>query len=197
MLERLRVYTTSDLVRPTVPLYGVVVVVTLALFTAECFAQRPSEFGSEKEDSLRTFLQGYVGDVTDEVTATRYSSAFVKLSDDGAQEAIVYLTSDGWCGSGGCTALILAPQGSSYRVITKTTITRLPIRVLASKSHGWHDLGVWVQGGGIRAGYEAKLLFDGKTYPGNPSTPPARRTTGKAPGKVIMSLTTEDKPLYP
>ena len=75
--------------------------------------------------------------------------------------------------------LVLTPEGASYRVVTKIRITRPPIRVLATSSHGWHDIGVWVQGGGIQRGYEAKLQFDGKTYPSNPSSPPALPVAGK------------------
>jgi len=92
--------------------------------------------------------------------------------------------------------LILSPEGASYRVVTETTITRLPIRVLATKSNGWHDISVVVAGGGIQPAYDAVLSFDGKSYPSNPSTPPARRLNGKAEGKIVMPVTTEGTLLY-
>jgi hypothetical protein len=82
--------------------------------------------------------------------------------------------------------LILAPEGTSYRVVTRTTVTRLPVRVLATKTNGWHDLGVWVQGGGIQPGYEAKLSFNGKEYPGNPTVLPTQRLTRKVAGKIVV-----------
>src|SRR5208282_1408183 len=126
---------------------------------------------------------------TEETKATQYSAAFVDLKDHGAKEVIVYLSSDGWCGTGGCTMLILAPEDTSYRVVTKTTITRLPIRVLATKSNGWHDISVVVAGGGIQPGYEAELSFDGKTYPSNPSVPPAHPIDGEARGKIVVPVT--------
>jgi hypothetical protein len=134
---------------------------------------------------------------SDETKTTQYVSTFVDLNDDGTQEAIVYLTSDGWCGSGGCTTLIVAPEGSSYKVITKITITRPPIRVLTTKSTGWHDIAVGVHGGGIMHAYEAELSFDGKTYPSNPSMPPARRLLEKVAGEVAVSATEKATPLYP
>ena len=101
-----------------------------------------------QEGALRRFLQNYVGSPgSDEGKGTRYFAAFVHLRDDNTQHAIVYLTNDGWCGSGGCTTLILEPKGSTYRVITKVMTARPPIRVLSTKTNGWHDLAVRVQGG--------------------------------------------------
>ena len=162
---------------------------------AGCLAQAKPQAGSKQDNSLKSFLQNYVGR-SDIDKKTLYFSAFVDLKDDGNQEVIVYLTSDGWCGSGGCTTLILAPTDSTYRVLRRITITQLPIRVLTTKSNGWHDIAVHVQGGGIIDAYEAKLSFDGRTYPGNPSTPPAQRLTEKAEGKVVVPLTAEGTPLY-
>ncbi|MGO9084177.1 MAG: YybH family protein [Candidatus Sulfotelmatobacter sp.] len=64
---------------------------------------------------------------------------------------------------------------------------RPPIRVLETKTNGWHDLSVVVAGGGVLSAYEAKLSFDGTTYPTNPSTPPATRLLETAPGKVVIA----------
>jgi hypothetical protein len=125
---------------------------------------------------------------------TRYSAAFIDLNDDGKDEVIVYLIDEKWCGSGGCSALILAYQDSSYRLITKTTVTQLPIRVLSTKTDGWHDLGVWVQGGGIQPGHEARLRFNSKKYPSNPSLP--ARLQQKVGGKVVIPAKTQGTPLY-
>ena len=133
---------------------------------------------------------------SDEDKTTEYRCAIVDLKDDGTQEAIVYLTNDGWCGSGGCTTLILAPKDSTYEVVTKIMITRLPIRVLATKSHGWHDIAVRVQGGGVLRAYEAALSFNGKSYPISPASHRARRLTEKVAGKVVVPLTATGTPLY-
>jgi hypothetical protein len=62
------------------------------------------------------------------------------------------------------------------------SIVQLPIRLLPTSTRGWRDIGVTVAGGGINPGYMARLRFDGRRYPSNPSVPPAipmRRTTGK------------------
>ena len=167
--------------------------------TALNAGQTRQEPHANQEERLKTFLQKYVGDPDPGFqgqAATRCSSIFVDLKDDGRKEAVVYLTGRGWCGSGGCVMLILAPEGKTYKVITKTTVTRLPVRVLKTKSNGWHDISVVVAGGGIPLGYEAILSFDGKTYPTNPTVPPARPSDGKAPGEIVIPAAAEGRPLY-
>jgi hypothetical protein len=201
MLKKfLRQYESLDIDQLTFlrfHLISVAVLVACCIFLrADCLAQPKHQPTSRAEAYLKRFLRDYVGNPgSGDDKTTRYFSAFVDLKDDGTREVVVYLASDGWCGSGGCTTLILAPKDSSYKVITKITITQPPIRVLTSRSNGWHDIGVWVQGGGIQPGYEADLPFDGKSYPRNPSTPPARRLIGKVPGEVVVPVEVEGTPL--
>jgi hypothetical protein len=149
------------------------------------------------EDSLKSFLRSYLTsrDLGDDNT-TRYSFAVVRLHDEATQQVIVYVSGANWCGSGGCTLFVLTGDASSYRVIGRTPITRLPIRILASKTKGWHDIGVWVQGGGVQPGYEAALPFDGNQYPGNPSVPLARQVKGRVDGEVVISSNPEENALY-
>lgn len=113
-----------------------------------------------------------------------YLVAATDLNGDDVDELLVYLSS--FCGSGGCALLILTPRGNSYRVITRATIVRFPIRVLDTRSNGWRNLAVRVQGGGILEGYEAELRYDGVSYPSNPSMPPARRLQGRASGEILF-----------
>jgi hypothetical protein len=173
-------------------------VAALALLQTTSLAQQQYPPGSKQEISLKSFLQNFVGDAP-EAKTTEYSYALVDLKDDGRHDVVVYLTSDGWCGSGGCTTLVLAPYDVTYKIITKIIITRPPIRILNTKTNGWHDIAVQVQGGGIIRAYEAKLSFDGRTYPSNPSALPARHLEKNAPGKVIVpvtALTEGGAPLY-
>jgi len=143
------------------------------------------------EESLKLFLQNF-----DDDKATRYVAAFRDLNDDGTPEAIVYLISKERCGTGGCNTLILTRDRNSWRIVTNVTITWPPIRVLTENSNGWRSVGVWVQGGGIQPGYEAELRFDGKTYPRNPSVPPARPSEGKPAGEIVISSERDARPLY-
>ncbi len=169
-----------------------------ALFPAalclSAFAQKPTAApSSSAKTSLKRFLQNYLGD---EGKTAQYSAVFVDLNGDGTQEVIIFVSGRHWCGSGGCLTLILAPNDSSYRVVTRITITRPPIRVLTTKSNGWRNISVWVGGGGIVPGYEAELPFDGKTYPSNPSMPSARQMITKK-GKIVIPESSESETLFP
>ena len=144
---------------------------------------------------MQLALPRYLRTLFEDQTA-RYAVAFPDLDGDGKPEAIVYLVSRDSCGTGGCDTVILSYVGESWKVITKVSITRPPIRLLKSKSNSWYDLGVWVQGGGIQPGYEAQLRFDGAMYPENPSVPPAKHLGAKPPGAVMISASQTLTPLY-
>jgi hypothetical protein len=153
---------------------------------------------SPAEDSLRAFLKNHLRVTSSGNRAdTRYREAFVDLNGDGRPEAIVYITGSAWCGSGGCLTLILAQAGSSYRVVSRITITRPPVCVLPHTSNGWRDIAVRVQGGSTQPGHEAELRFDGKAYPENPSVLPARILSGGFAGDVVIHTSGQGKSLDP
>jgi hypothetical protein len=168
-------------------LTGIICCCSMVLMSS-CIAAQPDFQQASAEESIRQFLQAWDDDIS-----TQYIVAFRDLNADGTPEAIVYLTIKKWCGSGGCTMLILERTGSSWRVVTKTTVTRPPIRVLKKISNRWHNIGVWVEGGGIHPGYEAELVFDGKTYPTNPTIPPALQLKEKSAGVVVIPLSEDGK----
>jgi hypothetical protein len=67
---------------------------------------------------------------------------------------------------------------------------------LPTKTNGWHDIGVFVAGGGINPGYVARLRFNGHSYPSNPSVPPATPLHDPAAGKTILTQKSPDFPVY-
>src|ERR1035441_5966680 len=169
---------------PRLPLLTLAALVAAGALRTDCPAQsirNQGDLSMRTGQSLQAFLRSFDSDLKG-----RFVAAFADLNGDGRLEAIVYLTSNDWCGSGGCTTLILTRDGNSWKLLTKVTITRPPIRALTRKSNGWRSIGVWVQGGGIQPGYEAELRFDGKTYPQNPTTPPARPLAAKAEGETLI-----------
>ena len=148
-------------------------------------------------ERLTRFLQNYVGTPTEETKTTQYAAAFVDLKGGGTKDVVVYLSSGGWCGTGGCTMLILAPEGTSYRVITKVPAVRLPIWLLATKSNGWYDIGVVARKNGTEPLYEAILSFDGKSYRSSVSEGDETELFDeKAPRRMVMPATAKDEPLY-
>lgn len=148
-------------------------------------------------DPLQIFLLEYLMEPRslDDKTV-RYFDVPFDLNRDGKNEFIVYISGRDWCGSGGCPMMILERIGESFKVLTNISITRPPIRVLDTSSNGWRDITVWVEGGGIRPGYEAELRFNGRTYPENPTTLPARKLAGPVPGQTVIQSSDSGKPLY-
>jgi hypothetical protein len=119
-----------------------------------------------------------------------YASADADLNQDGVSEVVVYAEGDNLCGTGGCDLFILRRRGERLSKVAQVSITWPPVRVLNSATSGWHDIGVWVQGGGILPGYEARLRYSAGSYPFNPSVPPAERVSPGEPGRVLISAST-------
>ena len=157
------------------------------IFGLPCQAQTHPRSRSPRDAAIKNVLRQYLKEHNIEnASSARYMSALVDLNDDGKEEVVVYVISQDLCGTGGCLTLVLAPQQSSFTIVSKITISRPPIRVLKTKSHGWHDLAVFVAGGGIQPGYEADVPFNGKRYATNPSIPPAHRLNPQSTGRIVI-----------
>jgi hypothetical protein len=166
------------------------------LLALRCQGQTKEPKGVASDAALKTVLRQYLNDQDVENGGTvRYIAAFDDLNDDGMKEVIVHVMCQSLCGTGGCPTLILVPTRSSFRIVSRIPLTRPPIRVLERKSRGWHDITVWVQGGGIQPGYSADLPFDGESYATNPTVPPAHPLGPKATGRVIISEKAVGPPL--
>lgn len=114
-----------------------------------------------------------------------YEAAFVDLDEDGKQDIVAYASGPQYCGSGGCSMSVLRATGKGYDTIGRTTVTQLPIRLLPSRSHGLHDLGVAVSGGGASE-HAVRLRFDGRRYPSNPTSLPNTAKTSSDIGRVLI-----------
>jgi hypothetical protein len=101
-----------------------------------------------------------------------YSRKFIffeyDLNEDGNKEIFVGFTGPYFCGSGGCTQLLLDNQGN---VITTFSVSDYPVVIDNNKTNGWKDLFIY-SGGKNRI-----VKFDGKKYPSNPSVLPALKLT--------------------
>jgi hypothetical protein len=166
------------------------------LLSAACRGPAPAAGAEDELSGLHGFLQRKYGREREFLEEPRYSAAAVDLNGDGRAEAVVYLESRGFCGTGGCGFEVFERSGGEWRIVAQTSIGWPPVRVLESRSHGWRDLAVIVAGGGINPGYEALLPFDGRSYPDNPSMPPARPLRPPPPGQVLIPREPEWRPLF-
>ena len=116
-----------------------------------------------------------------------YVGVLQDLSHNGLPEAVVLLTGSKWCGTGGCTLLVLQRYSKRWHLISKTLTVHPPVRVLPERKHGWSSLSVIVAGGGVYPSYTAVLPFSGTRYPFSPSMPLVAHRNSHSAGTVIIS----------
>lgn len=117
---------------------------------------------------------------------SRYKLVEADLNGDRRPEAIIYANDPSYCGTGGCSLFVLTPARNGYRVVLHASVSRPPVWLLATRTRGWRDLGVTVSGGGVTKPYVARLRFNGRNYPGNPSIAPAARLAHPS-GRIILA----------
>ena len=115
----------------------------------------------------------------------RFTYALVDLDGDGIQDAVVYLNAD--CGSGGCAMRIMKGTKDGFTYASGSTITKLPVYVLPSKTNGWHDIAVTIGGGGLKGG-TVILKYNGRGYPLNPALQPSFPVDPNLPGIAKLPL---------
>lgn len=93
----------------------------------------------------------------------RFQFYKIDLNNDGKEEIFVRFMTSYFCGSGGCTFLLLDKYGE---VITKFSVTRAPIFVEPTKENGWALLLV------KDSGVFKELRYNLGSYPSNPSVLP-------------------------
>jgi len=188
--------------RPTWVLVAAALAILIAPFSAQ--GTPPARSGGpgvatpnagEERAALLAFLREHLGR-PDRDDITRVSFAQVALHPGPERQFIVYVSSRYWCGSGGCSTLVVERGSEGFREVSGIGISRPPILVLESRTNGWRDLAVWVAGGGIQPGYQALLPFDGTAYATNPSVAPARPLPAGATGLAVIGEEAQGQPLF-
>lgn len=118
-----------------------------------------------------------------------YAVGFADLNEDGRDEAIVHFTNEAWCLTGGCTTLVLEPEGAKFRFHSILLALYLPIRVLETKTNGWREIASRIPGG------ESAVAFNGVRYPGGWYA--HRKVARDEPGKLILDSKTPIQVLDP
>ena len=125
----------------------------------------PQSTDQQTANNLKSFLKNYVGNDYEFLTDLDKKFQFYSkdLNGDGNEEIFVRLMGPYFCGSGGCTFLLLDKYGE---VITKFTVMRAPIFIEPSKINGWSLLLV------KDSGVFKELVYENGSYPSNPSVLP-------------------------
>ena len=115
------------------------------------------------ENKIKSYLtEDYLKDDIDYLQDNdrKFQYHEVDLNHDGENEIFIRFMSSYFCGSGGCTFLLL---DSKLNIITHFTVTEAPIFVETTDMNGWSILLV------KDAGIFKELSFENGTYPNNPS----------------------------
>lgn len=184
---------------------------SLALLFAGCTPTPPSATSSPSPVTspasatpsaveLQPAVQQAIADYTKQQGAppdasNRFFADTIDLNGDGTRDAIVVLSTSYWCGTGGCTMLVLEGQkDNTFRLVSESSLVRPPITVSDTKTNGWRDLILTVSGGGMPA-KTVVLKFDGKKYPLNPSDQPGLPVNAPIQGTVLFPEGTQPQTL--
>lgn len=138
----------------------------------KAMAQEDYEAGTTDEAvaaKIRNYLiQDYLKDDLNAMKESdrKFQFQTVDLNNDGNQELFINFIGSYFCGSGGCTLLLLDHK---WGIITQFTVTSTPIMIEPHEGKGWAmlmvmDDGVWKE-----------LNYKNGKYPGNPSLLPKSR----------------------
>ncbi len=142
----------------------------LAAFLATALLVASPDTTARPLAMLTASVQTYLAPFTEEGEEPTLAVEWIDLTGDGIEDALVTVESPSWCGSGGCTLLVLeamsgehAEEFGPFRVAAEIAYTNGEVTVLRESSHGWRDLVV------SNDGEWAVLQFDGETYPTSPA----------------------------
>ncbi|MBF2052679.1 MAG: hypothetical protein IGS03_04340 [Candidatus Sericytochromatia bacterium] len=131
-------------------------------------ASRTASFSVEAlQNSLREILAADLASL--DANTRRFEYARVDLNGDGRKETFVRFVNPTFCGSGGCSYLLLDADLQLRQRFTQIDPDG-GLVVMTAQQHGWRDL-VVVHSSGGNSG-PRRLMFDGQQYPANASMAP-------------------------
>jgi len=139
-------------------LFFLIVVYACKSLTVENPSQKLAEFLTQtylSEGDLRAI----------ESDERRFQYQDVDLNEDGNKEYVVFLSTRYFCGSGGCSFLIL---DSNVKLIADFSVTTPPIYVDSQSTGGWKNLILWSDGSYHKLIYNTTL----RSYPENLTVEP-------------------------
>lgn len=128
----------------------------------------PKPYTQDDQENIRrlielTLLDAFKEDIELGIVdslSRQYNYVQVDLNRDTKNEILVGLIGPYFCGSGGCTVLLLTNHGD---IITQFSVVKYPINLDTESTNGWNNLI-------LHSGGEDRIVkFDGISYPANPS----------------------------
>lgn len=151
----------------------------------------PDPGSPEWEQARRTLIRRQC----EQAGPHRYAWNRVDLSGDGSPEVVATVVGPSVCGTGGCPLLIFQERRGRLEPITTMGLFKEPLIVSDQRTRGWRNLITRVRLDAARSTY-ALLAFDGRSYPTNPSVPPARPLRGPARGTAYLGWDSSGKGLH-
>lgn len=110
---------------------------------------------------------------TDMPQSSRFQYVRVDLDEDGRRDALVLMAApfETWCDVYGCTLYVMKARNEGFEAISKIRPVRTPLTVGETRSNGWRDLILRIDGRWSHS-HEVALRFDGTTYPSAPEGEP-------------------------
>jgi hypothetical protein len=126
----------------------------------------------------------------------RYAHNRIDLNGDRQDEVVATVIGPYTCGTGGCNLYVFQSSPAGLRPVSRMSLFKPPLVVSDQRHNGWRDLITRVR---IDAGHGhyARLPFNGRTYPSNPSTPPAEPLRRPLPGVALLDTDDDASPTHP
>ena len=141
----------------------------------------PADTLDDRRDVLFDAIAGYADPLGLSWDSTEVRVAWVDLNGDQRDDALVALSGQAWCGSGGCTVLVFeamhgvdAEEFGAYRPAAEIRLVNGPVHVVDT-DRIWSDLVARADDGTLR-----RLRFDGESYPPSPGSAPRGRAPAGA-----------------
>jgi hypothetical protein len=110
-----------------------------------------------------------------------FRHALLDLNGDAILDALVLFESQEMCGSAGCSMVVFRGEDDGFSVVSHSTVTNAPIRILPDRVHGWATFIVATGGVG-----DVLMRFNGSGYPLNPSLQPKATHPQLAAAHVVI-----------
>jgi hypothetical protein len=163
---------------------NMVVILTTALLLAACShggccnqsaALTPLADPVDPDDSvMRDAVTAFLTEQGAPISSM-YEYQRVDLDGDKRRDALVLFKNPYgfWCGTHGCTMLIMKASDDSFELVNAIQPVRAPLYVSDQQTNGWRDIIVRVTGRKFDDSKDALMAFDGTQYPDNPDLQPS------------------------